>query len=197
MNYATCSKDACKGKSMSLGLCQKHYSITLARPWTFSCNYCGAETTRNARVCPRSCSKACQTNAGLDRRAKTELTVAYLAKDAKGVIRALRNRSVLDPSGCWSFISKSDAKGYKRVTVAGVSLRPHRLAAQFAVAGFSDSLPVHHICANASCCNPEHLRVVTSQENTAEMWERRSFEKRILALESALRRVDPTNPMLA
>ncbi len=45
-------------------------------------------------------------------------------------------------------------------------------------------MPVHHNCSNRRCCNPDHLRQVTTEENLAEMFERTSYLKRIAELEA-------------
>lgn len=41
---------------------------------------------------------------------------------------------------------------------------------------------VHHKCSNRKCINPDHLQIVTSQENTAEMLERKVYLNQISSL---------------
>lgn len=57
--------------------------------------------------------------------------------------------------------------------------------------------PVHHKCAEPLCFNPIHLQVVQPHENTAEMLERRYYLQRIADLETALRLVAPSHPLVA
>jgi hypothetical protein len=56
----------------------------------------------------------------------------------------------------------------------------HRLAYELTY-GFppSDRL-LMHMCQNKWCCNPDHLRLGTSSENTQDMWDVRLGRKRPL-----------------
>jgi hypothetical protein len=61
------------------------------------------------------------------------------------------------PDTCWEWTGSLGTTGYPQAKVggrAGKVVRPHRLvAAMFGeVTG-----PVHHVCRNPLCLNPEHL----------------------------------------
>jgi len=67
-------------------------------------------------------------------------------------------------SGCWlwkGFLTQ----GYGRMKINGKSLLVHRLA----FLHWNDQIPrelqLDHLCRNRSCVNPEHLEIVTNQEN--------------------------------
>lgn len=47
------------------------------------------------------------------------------------------------------------------------------------------------------CVNPDHLQQATHRENIGEMIARNDYVRRIVELESVVRQLDPTNPVLA
>jgi hypothetical protein len=68
-------------------------------------------------------------------------------------------------SGCWFRYSRARNSGYTTIQVDGQSLGAHR----FAYAAFNGDIPegmeVDHKCHDRGCVNPEHLELVTRQEN--------------------------------
>jgi len=108
----------------------------------------------------------------------------------------IRKRCEVTQNGCWEYPSLS-VKGYGALSVNGKQRIAHRLTASLTKPEFTRHMQVHHACANRACCNPEHLRIVTAHENTAEMMERSYYLKRIAELEVALSSVDPQHPLLA
>lgn len=124
------------------------------------------------------------------------MRAAYEDGDMPGLIAAIKTQSNITPEGCWEWGRRKDKGGYGKVQWAGKNHAVHRLAA-LAKYGQPESEPVvHHKCANAPCCNPDHLQPISQRENMAEMLERNYYLKRISELESALSRVDPTNSAL-
>lgn len=119
------------------------------------------------------------------------ITKAFNAGDYDLTLRLIKERSAVTDE-CWTWQGRSK-NGY--ALQSGNSV--HRMAWQ---ASNSTILvrnqPVHHKCANSMCVNPEHLQVVTVQENSAEMLERRWYKERIKNLEEALRFFDPNNELL-
>lgn len=81
--------------------------------------------------------------------------------------KRLAKRFVKDKqSGCIFWTGWRNEKGYGRVYYKKQVFFVHRAA--FMIAENRDLLPeevVMHICNNPSCCNPDHLRVGTVQEN--------------------------------
>lgn len=102
-----------------------------------------------------------------------------------------------DENGCHPWTGGTNGQGYPVVSAgkSGTMRQAHRVAFELAgnVLGHQ---PVHHKCGNRLCVNPAHLQTVTPLENTAEMLERRSFNERIAALESALAEFNPGHPLL-
>jgi hypothetical protein len=65
---------------------------------------------------------------------------------------------------CWNWTGFRDA-GYGRFHVADEQ-RAHRWSYKHFVGPIPKGLVLDHVCRNRGCVNPEHLRVVTTKENT-------------------------------
>lgn len=83
-------------------------------------------------------------------------------------VRIQRNIKIA-PNGCWVWTGYPDTHGYGRfrIFIDGVirCTGAHR-AAWLAYRGDipADHLQ-YHLCRNRLCCNPDHLELVTNQEN--------------------------------
>jgi hypothetical protein len=107
---------------------------------------------------------------------------------AKGMTRRERFEHIgydVMPDGCWRWRG-SIVNGYARIgrgngdnaTVAS------RVAWQIHRGPIASGLFVHHICANRSCVNPDHLQLTSTRENQAEMMQRHYYLNRIAELEA-------------
>ena len=79
-------------------------------------------------------------------------------------------------SGCWLWTGALNKDGYGRVWHLGRTWAAHRLAFLLAE-GYLPPRPSYHhkrhgnvlvfdhLCRNRACCNPDHLAVVTKEEN--------------------------------
>lgn len=74
---------------------------------------------------------------------------------------------------CWPWLAFKNKSGYGRVEIGGIDYYAHRVIFNLANPNVID--PVNgdqcllHRCDNPICCNPNHLRVGTRQENSLEM----------------------------
>lgn len=73
------------------------------------------------------------------------------------------------PDGCWVWKGKKSNGGYGSAYVGGVGTTAHRHMWQIThETTIPDGLVVDHLCSNRSCVNPDHLRVVDQQLNSAD-----------------------------
>lgn len=73
---------------------------------------------------------------------------------------------------CWEWTRCKDKDGYGVTCYhwRGIKwqdhYRAHRLFYELFVGVIPSNLVIDHLCRNVACCNPVHLEVVTSRENT-------------------------------
>ncbi len=74
----------------------------------------------------------------------------------------------LSEDECWPWISTLDKDGYGVFQVEYIQYRAHVIA--YAIANNLDyiTLLVLHSCDNPKCCNPKHLFLGTTQDNTRD-----------------------------
>ena len=84
----------------------------------------------------------------------------------KEVEERLLSKVVVNPiTMCWNWNGRRDHNNYGRINAFGQKWPTHRLS-YFLYYGFiSPDLVVNHMCDNKPCCNPNHLELVTHQEN--------------------------------
>lgn len=66
---------------------------------------------------------------------------------------------------CWNWTGYRDKKGYAPFWLGNKTLKAHRVAYTWWVGPIPDGLTVDHECENTGCVNPDHLSVMTAQEN--------------------------------
>lgn len=90
----------------------------------------------------------------------------------------LRARLLVTPSGCWEWQGSRHPTGYGRIALShSTSDRTHRVAYRLWVGPIADGLFVCHACDNPPCCNPEHLFLGTSRENTLDASQKGRLSK--------------------
>lgn len=72
------------------------------------------------------------------------------------------------PNGCHVPRKKADPSGYVAVRVNRKVTVAHRWAWEQEHGSIPDGLVIDHICRNRACCNPAHLRAVTTRINAVE-----------------------------
>ena len=73
----------------------------------------------------------------------------------------------VDKSGeCWAWTgARLNEKGYGVFRLAGRNVVAHRVSYMWARGEIPARYEVDHTCFNRSCVNPDHLRILTHQEN--------------------------------
>ncbi len=73
--------------------------------------------------------------------------------------------SLVSMSDCIPGPGKLNASGYTRIRVNGKKTMGHRAAWEKVNGPIPDDLQIDHLCRNRWCVNPEHMELVTREEN--------------------------------
>lgn len=68
--------------------------------------------------------------------------------------------------GCWEWTGRVDVGGYGVIMVNRAVKKAHRWAYETEVGPIPPGMQIDHLCLNHACVRPDHLEVVTLQENT-------------------------------
>jgi len=75
----------------------------------------------------------------------------------------------VDISGdCWLWKAWRKPSGYGQFRFNGINMHAHRVAWMLTNGNIPEGMCVLHRCDNPPCCNPDHLRLGTQQENIAD-----------------------------
>ena len=67
---------------------------------------------------------------------------------------------------CWQWVGARQAGGYGRFLLeTGRLVLAHRWAYESLVGSIPEGMTLDHLCRNTGCVNPEHVEVVTREEN--------------------------------
>lgn len=70
-------------------------------------------------------------------------------------------------TGCMEFIGSLYKNGYGQIWNGKRTEQAHRVSYRFYVGEIPDDKEIDHLCRNRCCVNPNHLALVTHQENIA------------------------------
>ena len=181
--------------------CKRNRANRYARARTFErdCIICGRQyraRQKNGQYC-----QACRGEARVISRNPENLAIYKATRDgnSQGILDAIAGRCIITDSGCWEWQGPRSASGYGHVSTrrnGRTSEAVHRVVFEHATGIKPSGMTVHHKCANAPCCNPDHLQLATHRENLAEMQARRTYEAQIDELRKALALHEPDHPLL-
>lgn len=169
---------------------RKHKSIPS------QCLYCNQEfaarlgklPSETARFCSRACAsqarktsvsrtcetcgtefitKASQVQAGNGKYCSSECYHSATLTPEATSARFWEKVNTSNATGCWLWIGTVSRGGYGEFWLNGVSVGAHRFSYELAHGPVPDGLVVDHFkCDNPPCVRPDHLRAVTSKQNT-------------------------------
>ena len=89
-------------------------------------------------------------------------------------IERFRSRLERDDDGCLLFMGARTTAGYGSFVVGGKTFYAHRIAYELSGRTITKDRPqVLHSCDKPACCEPEHLKAGTDQDNRSDMARKR------------------------
>ena len=67
--------------------------------------------------------------------------------------------------GCWHWTCGLTHDGYAKFWLDGSTIGAHRWAYEERFGAIQENMQIDHLCRNRACVNPDHMEVVTVQEN--------------------------------
>lgn len=100
-------------------------------------------------------------------------------KKYKNMEERLVANSVINENGCWVWVGKKNYRGYPQLTVREYGVHLNKYAHRLSVEVLKgEHIPpehqVDHRCKNPACINPDHLEIVTMDEN---LRRRKGYDK--------------------
>jgi len=83
----------------------------------------------------------------------------------KEPLKRFMAKVIVQPSGCWEWQGFITSQGYGQFYLNGKLVTAHRFSYEQAKEAIPDGMTLDHLCRNRKCVNPDHLEVVTLQEN--------------------------------
>ena len=107
-------------------------------------------------------------------------SIAYI--DPAVLVERMMKRVTVDRT-CWIFTGCVNSRGYGCVGSGrkGKSILVHRLVVLHRDGHLDNEMTVDHLCGVKTCVNPDHLEVVTREENSrrgARPWVAINFRER-------------------
>lgn len=68
-------------------------------------------------------------------------------------------------SGCWEWTATRSPEGYGNFWNGKSMSRAHRVSYEWAYGPIPEGMQIDHICLNAPCVRPDHLRLATNSAN--------------------------------
>lgn len=81
----------------------------------------------------------------------------------------IHSRTIVDKDGCWLWQGYLSSNGYGPMRIPGTRRRElvHRLSYREYKGEIMSGMTIDHLCKKRNCANPDHLEMVTAQENNS------------------------------
>lgn len=87
----------------------------------------------------------------------------------KPPFKRLYENIYININGCWVWRGQTTKKGYGQIKAFDKIVLCHRLSYELHFGHIQEKMEVAHTCDNPPCVNPDHLVLMTHQENMADM----------------------------
>jgi len=96
--------------------------------------------------------------------------ITYAGRNKQPVERFCQKILINSETNCWEWIGAKSIIGYGQFAPTsrrqgGVLTSPHRFIWEYLYGIIPDGQEVDHLCRNRCCTNPQHLRLVSHEEN--------------------------------
>ncbi len=96
-------------------------------------------------------------------------------------LERVKKKSIINEKGCWLLSSSLTPSGYSMLSYKGNTIRGHKIVFEITngKVPFGKVLD-HYYCQNRNCVNPQHLEIVSQQENikrglTGITWKQKTY----------------------
>ena len=93
----------------------------------------------------------------------------------KAVERRLLAGLIKTSDGCWIWQKCLNKKGYGKMWYNGRNHLAHRISFAIFNGPIPEGLTLDHNCLNRACCNPDHLELISTSENSKRRWQECMF----------------------
>jgi len=81
-------------------------------------------------------------------------------------IDRVKKKATSNSQGCWLIHTSLDQDGYYIASYRGKAVRAHKKIYVILISKISIGMVTDHLCRHRNCCNPYHLEIVTTKENS-------------------------------
>lgn len=119
------------------------------------------------------CSQKCRDQYSYDRRDRKKRPSQHKGSHVEVTAETVKTfwSRVDKTDGCWLWTAAKNSDGYGYFSIKGYSVRAHRWAYELNVGPIPKNRVIDHLCRNRSCVRPDHLELVTNQENVIRGWK--------------------------
>jgi hypothetical protein len=75
---------------------------------------------------------------------------------------------------CWVWLGSTNKDGYGLFHLSGKMRSAHRTSYELHIGSIPSGMEIDHLCNMRACVNPQHLEIVTREENLRRMMERKT-----------------------